>query len=101
MAVETVNVHLSLEKRLKEEAEAVFARNGLDAAAAVSLFYDEVAKSHELPFAVADDWQNNLTPEQEAEYLKAYEESFDPANFSEPFENVGEMFKHLKAGTIE
>jgi len=50
MAVKTSNVYVRVEPGVKEQAEAIFARLGISASAAINLFYNQVVLQQGIQF---------------------------------------------------
>ena len=93
MSANAVKLQVRMERRLKDEAEEIFAALGLDTTTAVRMFFTKVARTRSIPFALKAEPE--FTPEQEARILQAWEESKDPANLSGPYASAAELFKHL------
>jgi DNA-damage-inducible protein J len=93
MSADAVKLQVRMERSLKEEAEAVFAEMGLDTTTAIRIFFTKVARTRSIPFRLKAEPE--FTPEQEARILQAWEESKDPANLSEPYTDVAEMFRDI------
>lgn len=93
MSADAVKLQVRMDRRLKEEAEEVFAEMGLDTTTAVRIFFTKVARTRSIPFQLKAEPE--FTPEQEARILEAWGESKDPANLSGPYTDVAEMFRDL------
>jgi DNA-damage-inducible protein J len=99
MSGDAVKLQVRMERSLKEEAEAVFAEMGLDTTTAVRIFFTKVARTRSIPFLLKAEPE--FTPEQEARILEAWEESKNPANLSDPYTDVAEMFRDLRQQIAE
>jgi len=88
-------LQVRMDRRLKEAAEEVFAEIGLDATTAVRLFFTKVAQTHSIPFLLKSEPE--FTAAQEARILAAWDESKHPANLSQPYQDVAEMFRSMRA----
>jgi DNA-damage-inducible protein J len=86
-------LQVRIDRRLKESAEEVFSEIGLDTTTAVRLFFTKVAQTRSIPFRLMAE--PGVSPEAEARILAAWQESKDPANRSQPYTDVGEMFRNI------
>jgi DNA-damage-inducible protein J len=62
MSVKDAMIRARMKVSLKNEAEAVFGRLGLNATDAITLFYSQVVLKKGIPFAL--DLEENDTPDQ-------------------------------------
>jgi DNA-damage-inducible protein J len=93
MSADAVKLQVRMDRRLKEEVEEIFAEMGLDTTTAVRIFFTKVAKTRSIPFRLSAEPE--VTPEQKARILEAWEESKDTTNLSGPFHSAAELFNHL------
>lgn len=89
-------LQVRMDRKLKEDAEEVFAEIGLDATTAVRMFYSRVVRTQSIPFPLRVEPE--FTPEQEEEILIATKESYDPENLIGPFSNAAELIASLRSG---
>lgn len=86
MSLSTVNV--SIESGLKEKAEALFKKQGLDMDSAVTLFLEEAVARGELPF--------DIPSEPNAETIKALEETEEILKHPERYKKYSSFDEALK-----
>jgi len=60
-------VRARVEPRLKEEAEGVLEKLGLNPTAAITLYYQQIVKRHGIPFEVSLPHPTTLTAMRDAE----------------------------------
>jgi DNA-damage-inducible protein J len=82
----TAMVRARIDGRLKDEAEAVLEKLGLNASDAIRLFYKQVSMQKGLPFAV-------VLPN--ARTRRALREADEGRNLLGPFEDADQMFREL------
>lgn len=88
---------MRLPKKLKEDADAVFEEIGLDMPTAFRAFLKASVRRKGMPFPLQTLDENGFTPEESAEIMQAYKDSFDPKNVSGSFDNVEDLLKHLNS----
>ena len=55
------NVNVRIDSKVKENAEAVFAKLGITPTMAISLFYNQVIRTNSIPFELKADVPNKKT----------------------------------------
>ena len=55
------NINVRIDSKVKEGAEAVFARLGITPTVAISLFYNQVIRTNSIPFELKADMPNKET----------------------------------------
>ncbi len=99
MSGDGVKLQVRMDRRLKEEAEGIFAEMGLDTTTAVRIFFTKVARTRSIPFRLSAEPE--FSPEPEARILEAWQESKDPANLSGPYPDVAGMFRDIHRQSAE
>lgn len=88
---------MRLPKKLKEDAEAVFEEIGLDMPTAFRAFLKASVRRKGMPFPLQTVDENGFTPEESAEIMQAYRDSFDPKNWVGPFHDSKSLIDSLHA----
>lgn len=81
-------INVSIENELKEKAEALFKKLGLDMDSAVTLFLEEAVARGELPF--------DIPSEPNAETIKAIEEAEEMMKHPERYKKYSSFDEALK-----
>ena len=91
------NIQVRLDETLKNKAEKIFKRIGIDTPTAVRMFFVKVTDFGGIPFSVVqDDYHDNYTPEQLAEFDRMAEEAMsDPSKLIGPFSSAKELIRSL------
>lgn len=88
------NIQIRIDEKDKSAAKRVFSKLGLDMSSAIKLFLRQTALRKGLPFLLTTE--NGLTPEQEAEIIKAASDAKNGKNVSRTL-NGEEAVKYLKS----
>ena len=59
--IKMANINVRIDSNVKANAEAVFASIGITPTAAISLFYNQVIRTHSIPFELKADIPNEKT----------------------------------------
>ena len=86
------NVNVRIDDNVKKNAEAVFACLGITPTAAISMFYNQVIRTHSIPFELKADMPNKET----LEALKELEEMENNPEKYKGYTNLDELFEDLK-----
>ncbi len=86
---------MRLQKKLKDDADAVFEEIGLDMPTAFRAFLKASVRRKGMPFPLQTFDENGFTPEEAAEIQQAYKESFDPKNIVATFDDTTSMIDFL------
>lgn len=93
------NIQVRLDEKLKNKAEKVFKKVGIDTPTAIRIFFHKVTDFGGIPFSlVQDDFHDNYTPEQIQELDRMVDEiRKDPSQLIGPFSSAEELIKSLHA----
>lgn len=92
------NIQVRLDEKLKNKAEKIFKRIGIDMPTAVRMFFIKVTDVGGIPFSLLqDEFEDHYTPEQ-IEALDAFaEEAWNDPNLAGPFSSTEDLIKSLRS----
>jgi len=92
------NIQVRLDEKLKNKAEKIFKKIGIDTPTAIRMFFLKVADVGGVPFSLMqDEFKDNYSPEQIAKIDRAVAEAQAGIGLSKPYTSVEELIKDLRA----
>ncbi len=89
--METTNINIRVDTKLKKDAEDLFKRLGLNMSSAINVFLTQSVKEQAIPFEICEDRPNKklLKALKEVEKMKKHPEKY------KGYTNVDELFEDL------
>ena len=87
------NINVRIDSNVKANAEAVFASIGITPTAAISLFYNQVIRTHSIPFELKADIPNNETLRAINEIEEMEKDSSNCKTYNSVEELMGDLLK--------
>lgn len=88
-------IQVRIDKRTKRDSAKILEKIGLDLSAAIKVYLKQIVISEGIPFPIVTS--NGLTIQQEAEILKASDETKRGKNLSPAFKTAKEAIAYLHA----
>lgn len=90
--VKTANLNIRVDKEVKEQAEDLFKRLGLNMSSAINVFLTQSIKEQAIPFAIKENKPNRklLKALKEAEKMEKHPEKY------KTYHNIEELMKDLE-----
>lgn len=90
------NIQVRVDEKLKNKAEKIFKRIGIDTPTAFRIFLLKVTDFGGIPFSlVQDDFEDNYSPKDMAEIDRAVKEAKAGIGLSRSYDSVEELIKDL------